>query len=153
MFASLATDLKDPVERLRAVSRGTRSAKDLYASGVEDAMMGWAGVPRPLAIALAVRLFSWMHLSERLPPIFNLLISNVPGPQTPLYAGGAKLVGCYPIGPLIDRIALNVSVLSYTDEVGFGFLTCPDVVADPWALADRVAGALDELSAAAGAAR
>jgi len=149
MFATLATDLKDPLERLRAVSRGTRSAKELYASGIEDALMEWAGMPRPVAFSLLVRLLSWLDLSERLPPVFNILISNVPGPPVPLYAAGAQLLACYPMGPLIDRIALNVSVLSCSGEVGFGFLTCPDVVEDPWAISDRIPQALEELVVAA----
>ncbi len=51
--------------------------------------------------------------------------------------------------PLIDRIALNLSVLSCSGEVGFGFLTCPDVVEDPWAIADRIPQALEELVVAA----
>jgi diacylglycerol O-acyltransferase len=149
MFATLATDLKDPLERLHAVSRGTRNAKDLYAVGIENAVMEWAGVPRPIAFSLLVRLLSWLDLSGRLPPIFNLLISNVPGPPMPIYAAGAQLLACYPIGPLMDRIALNVSVLSCSGEVGFGFLSCPDVVEDPWAIADRIPHALEELVAAA----
>jgi WS/DGAT/MGAT family acyltransferase len=149
MFAPLATNLKDPVERLRAVSRGTRSAKDLYKTGLEDAVMGWAGVPRPLEFSLLVRLLSWLDLSSHLPPVFNLLISNVPGPPIPLYAAGARLVSCFPMGPLLDRVALNVSMLSYSGEVGFGFLTCPDVIEDPWAISDRIPEALEELVAAA----
>jgi diacylglycerol O-acyltransferase len=151
LFASLATDVADPVERLRAVSAATRSAKRLYETGIEDAAMRWASVPRPLEVALAVRFLSWLHLSQRLPPIFNLLISNVPGPPGPLYAGGAKLVACYPMGPLVDRVALNITVMSYADGVGFGFLTCPDVVRDPWAIAAGVRDALDELLPSPGA--
>jgi diacylglycerol O-acyltransferase len=149
MFATLATNLKDPVERLQAVSRGTRSAKELYASGIEGAVMEWARVPRPVAFSMLVRLLSWLDLSRHLPPIFNLLISNVPGPPMPLYAAGAQLLACYPMGPLIDRIALNVTVLSCNGEVGFGFLTCPDVVEDPWAISDRIPEALEELVRAA----
>lgn len=148
MFASLGTNLKDPLERLQAVSRGTRSAKELYASGIEDALMEWAGMPRPATFSLLVRLVSWLDLSE-LPPVFNILISNVPGPPVPLYAAGAQLLACYPMGPLIDRIALNLSVLSCSGEVGFGFLTCPDVVEDPWAISDRIPQALEELVVAA----
>jgi diacylglycerol O-acyltransferase len=149
MFATLGTNLKDPVERLHAVSRATRSAKDLHAVGLEDALMKWAGVPRPIEFSLLVRLISWLDLSRRLPPVFNLLISNVPGPPVPIYAAGAQLVACYPMGPLLDRIALNVTVLSCGGEVGFGFLTCPDVVEDPWAISDRIPQALEELVLAA----
>jgi hypothetical protein len=81
--------------------------------------------------------------------VFNLLISNVPGPPVPLYAAGAQLLACYPMGPLIDRIALNLTVLSCVGEVGFGCLACPDVVEDPWAISDRIPEALEELVRAA----
>lgn len=149
MFATLATDIEDPVERLRTVARGTQSAKELHASGIEDAVMEWASLPRPAAVALAVRFFTWLHVSERLPPIFNLLVSNVTGPPTPLYAAGARLLACYPMGPLIDQIALNLTVFSYVDSVGFGFLACPEVVSDVWAIADGVDASLSELVSAA----
>jgi len=152
MFAPLATDVADPAERLRAVSAGTRGAKRLYETGIEDAVMRWAALPRPAAVALAVRFASWLRLSERLPPIFNVLISNVPGPPVPLYAGGARLVACYPMGPLVDHVALNVTVMSCGDALGFGFLTCPEAVPDAWALADGVSTALDELRGAVPAA-
>ncbi|MBK7977931.1 MAG: DUF1298 domain-containing protein [Deltaproteobacteria bacterium] len=110
--------------------------------------MEWADVSMPGGVSLAGKLWTWMHLSERLPPIFNLLISNVPGPPIPLYAGGARLVACYPMGPLVGNIALNVTVLSYDGRVGFGLLGCPEVIPGLWEIAERIPAALDELLAA-----
>jgi WS/DGAT/MGAT family acyltransferase len=149
MFTNLATDVDDPVERLQAVSAGTRSAKGLYALGIEDVVMDWAALPIPAAVGPLVRLFSWTGLTERLPPIFNLLISNVQGPPVPLYAGGARVVGCYPMGPVIDQVGLNVTVLSYMDIVEFGLLACRDLVPDLWAIADAIPETLEELVIAA----
>ena len=75
----------------------------------------------------------------------NLILSNVPGPPVPLYMAGARLVGLYPLGPIMDGAGLNITVLSQEDRIGFGFITCPDLVPDVWELADAVPGALGEL--------
>lgn len=149
MFTTLATHLNDPAERLREIQRGTESAKDIYASGIEDAIMEWADLSLPATVGVAGRLWNWMHLSERLPPIFNVLISNVPGPPVPLFAGGAQVVACYPMGPLVENVALNVTVLSYHDQVGFGLLACPEVIPDVWAIANAIPETLAELLARA----
>ena len=145
MFTSLATHIDDPVQRLIAVRDAAAGAKDLYASGIEDAVMDWASVPPPVTMALGVRLYTWMHLAQRISPVFNVLISDVPGPREPLYAAGARLVAVYPFGPVLDSIGINITVLSYTDAVGFGIMTCPDLVPDPWCLADGIGPSLDEL--------
>ncbi len=148
LFATLATHLDDPAARLRAIHEGTVAAKRVYESGIEDAVMEWADVSLPGTITLAGKLWTWMHLSERLPPIFNLLISNVPGPPMALYAGGARLVSCFPMGPLVGNVALNVTIMSYGDALGFGLLGCPEVIPDLWEIAERLSAALDELTAA-----
>jgi WS/DGAT/MGAT family acyltransferase len=145
MFTSLASDVEDPVRRLIAIRDSAAGAKELYASGIEDAVMDWASVPPPVTMALGVRLYTWMHLAQRIAPVFNLLVSDVPGPREPLYAAGARLVAAYPFGPVLDAIGVNVTVLSYTDSVGFGIMTCPDLVPDPWRLAKAVGPSLDEL--------
>jgi hypothetical protein len=54
-------------------------------------------------------------------------------------------VAVYPFGPVLDSIGINVTVLSYTDSVGFGLMTCPDLVPDPWFLADGIRPARAEL--------
>ena len=77
--------------------------------------------------------------------------SNVAGPAVPLYLAGARLVGFYPFGPITDGAALNVTVLSQDDRVGFGIVTCPDLVPRVWDLAGAIPGALRELLEAASA--
>ena len=145
MFTSLATHIDDPVQRLIAIRDAADGAKELYASGIEDAVMNWASVPPPVMMALGGRLYTWMHLAQRISPVFNLLISDVPGPREPLYAAGARLAAVYPFGPVLDSIGINITVLSYTDSVGFGIMTCPDLVPDPWRLADEIGPSLHEL--------
>ncbi|HXQ61534.1 MAG TPA: wax ester/triacylglycerol synthase family O-acyltransferase [Acidimicrobiales bacterium] len=149
MFSTLATDEKDPVERLRAISAANVRAKEIHRMVGADSLMRWAEHFWLNAFALGARLYSTLHLADHHPVVHNLILSNVPGPPVPLYMAGARLVGLYPLGPITDGAGLNVTVLSEEDRVGFGVITCPDLVPRVWDLADAVPGALAELVAAA----
>jgi hypothetical protein len=79
----------------------------------------------------------------------NLIISNVPGPPFPIYCAGAKIVSLYPMGPLLYGTGVNITVFSYEDHVDFGFMTCRDLVPEPWKLVEGIQEAMAELHAAA----
>jgi hypothetical protein len=81
--------------------------------------------------------------------IHNLVISNVPGPPFPLYFAGAKLVGLNPLGPVMDGAGLNITVLSYVDNINWGFIACRELMPDLWDLADAIPEAQAELLKAA----
>jgi hypothetical protein len=83
-----------------------------------------------------------------MPAPFNLIISNVPGPPIPLYFCGGRLVDLYPLGPIMDGLGLNLTVLSNMDHMGFGFIACRELMPDLWDLADAVPDALAELGKA-----
>jgi WS/DGAT/MGAT family acyltransferase len=151
MSAALATQLDDPVDRLRAIHASTHSAKAMQRALGDDLILDLADVAPPGLLAAGVRAYSRLRLAELLPPIFNLIISNVQGPSFPLYIGGARLVASYPIGPLLDGGGLNITAMSYLDHIDFGYVVCPEVVEDPWQLADATAVALTELEKAAAA--
>jgi diacylglycerol O-acyltransferase len=148
MFVSLATDIADPVERLRAIHEATKGAKEDYKAIGADALQNWAEFSGPRLFGLAMRLYSQMELADRHPPALNFLVSNVPGPPVPLYFAGGLLKGLYPMGPIFDGMGLNVTVLSYLDEIGFGFVACRELVPNLWEMADGVSAALDELTLA-----
>ena len=148
MFATLATHVDDPVARVRAIAEGAARAKQLFTSGVENAAMEWAGVASPGVVAVASRLASVLDVSARMPLPFNLLVSNVPGPPVSLYAAGARLEACYPMGPVLGNVGLNITVLSHGERVDFGLLSCPDVVPDLAQIAHGIPEALAELRAA-----
>ena len=126
-----------------------RDAKRLYASGVEDTLMEWADVLPPVAMALGVRLLTWTFLAGKVPLIFNLLVSNVPGSPVPLYLAGATVAAIYPLGPVLDDIGLNITILSHDEQINFGLVSCPELMPDVWDLADKIPEALDELISAA----
>lgn len=148
VLATLATDVDDPVERLRAIHEAMDTAKERHAVGA-DALQDWAEFAAPALLGRAARLYSTMRVAGLHRPVFNVTISNVPGPPFPLYSAGAKLVANYPVGPIFDGAGLNMTVMSYQENLDFGLLACPDVLPDVWSLADGLTDALAELTKAA----
>ncbi len=149
MLTSLATDIDDPVERLRVIQDGTKQAKEQAGAIGAEALTQWAEFAAPAVAARAARLYSRTRMASRHRPIFNVTISNVPGPNFPLYMAGARLTAWYPMGPINDGGGLNMTVMSYMGTVHFGLVACPDVVPEVQRLADHVHVALDDLLKAA----
>jgi hypothetical protein len=145
MFTSLATDLDDPVERLRAIHESTKGAKEEHSAVGATMLQEWAELAAPNVFSQAARLYSTMKLAERHPPIHNVVISNVPGPPFPLYFAGSRLTALYPLGPIFDGLGLNITVLSYMDTVGFGLLGARELMPRLWDLATAVTDATAEL--------
>ncbi|MGO8861957.1 MAG: WS/DGAT/MGAT family O-acyltransferase [Acidimicrobiales bacterium] len=152
MGAALPTQLDDPVKRLQAIHASTRSAKVMQQALGDDVILELADIVPPGLLAAGLRAYDRLHLADHHPPIFNLIMSNVQGPSLPLYIAGARLVASYPIGPLLDGGGLNITVLSYLDNVAFGFAVCPEIVEDPWRLAEATSEAFAELESAAASA-
>jgi WS/DGAT/MGAT family acyltransferase len=145
MFTSLATDVDDPVERLRTIHQVTKGAKEDHNALGANLLTDWAEHAAPTTFALAARLYSSMNLSDRHRPIHNVVISNVPGPPFPLYYAGAQLQYTLPMGPVMEGAGLNITVLSYMDNVDIGFMACRELVPDVWSLVDHVQEAMQEL--------
>jgi WS/DGAT/MGAT family acyltransferase len=144
MLVSLATDIEDPVERLHAISAGTKHAKDQEKAIGAETLMNWAEFAAPAIAARAARLYSNMKLADRHRPLFNVTISNVPGPDFPLYSAGARMVAMYPLGPIADGGGLNITVMSYMGKLCFGLVACRETVPDVWSIAAGLQGSLDE---------
>lgn len=151
MLVSLATDVDDPAERLRAIHASTMGAKEMQKAMSAEKIMGLGETATPGLISLAARMYTAAGLDRTAPPVMNLIISNVPGPTFQLYSAGAKVEALYPMGPLLFGTGLNVTVFSYRDSIDFGFMVCRDVIEDPWPLADGVSAAMQELVKAADA--
>ncbi|CAN5529278.1 wax ester/triacylglycerol synthase family O-acyltransferase [soil metagenome] len=152
IFASLATDLESPDERLSAIAESTVGAKEDHNAIGAETLTDWAEWAAPRTFGLAARLYSSMNLANSHRPIHNLVISNVPGPPFPLYLAGAELVAAYPLGPVMDGAGLNITVLSYRDHIDIGFLADADLVPDIWEVAAQVKPAFEELKQLAGIA-
>ncbi len=153
MFTSLATDVDDPLERLMTINQVTKGAKEDHNALGANLLQDWAEHAAPTTFALAARLYSSMNLSDRHRPIHNVVISNVPGPPFPLYYAGSKLLYTLPMGPVMEGAGLNITVLSYMDNVDVGFMACRELIPDVWSLAGYVQESMDELLAAIGQPR
>src|ERR1700712_4117962 len=147
MFSRLGTDVADPLERLREVSRTNQNAKDHHKAISADSLQDWAQFAAPRTFGLAVRLVSSLKLADSGPVIHNLVISNVPGPPVPLYFIGAKIIGLYPLGPVFHGAGLNITVMSSDGKVHVGAIACRESVPEPWKLVEKFPEELDALHA------
>ncbi|HEV2360980.1 MAG TPA: WS/DGAT domain-containing protein, partial [Acidimicrobiales bacterium] len=150
MFVSLATDVGDPVARLKTISEGTRQAKDQEKAIGAEVLTDWAEFTFPALMGRAARLSSSLRVFDRVRPIFNVVVSNVPGPPFPLYMAGAKLEAMHPIGPIHDGVGLNITVMSYLGRVYFGLVACRETVPDVAEIPRMMEASLAELLEAMG---
>lgn len=148
MTTTLATDIEDPVCRLMTIHSSTSAAKEMREAMAVHQIMGVTETTPPGLIALAARMYTRNNLARFAPPASNVVISNVPGPDFPLYIAGGLVEAIYPMGPLLMGMSLNITVFSYRSHVDFGFMVCPSAVPDPYLIADRVEPALAALEAA-----
>lgn len=150
MWATLATHVEDPLERLELIRSDTKDAKDNLDAVGADLLQNWAEVNAPATFNLAVRMYSSSGLADVMSPVHNTIISNVPGPRNPLYFAGAKINTLYPLGPVMEGVGLNISLESYQDCVGIAFHVDSDLVPDVGELPGLVKEALAKLECAAG---
>jgi WS/DGAT/MGAT family acyltransferase len=135
LMVPLPVHLADPVDQLKAINEAsTRAKRGTQALGV-DVLQGWAEYTAPSVISTMIRLYSNFDLADRHGPLANLIVSNIPGPPMELYCAGARVVATYPMGPLMEGVGLNVTVLSNMGNVDFGVIACRELVADIWDLA------------------
>ncbi len=149
MLASLATEIEDPVDRLKAISEGMRSAKEQEQLIGAATLTDWTEFTFPALVGRASRLLSSMRVFDRVRPVFNVTISNVPGPPFPLFLAGGRLVGFYPLGPVAEGVGLNMTVMSYCGMVYFGLNACRETVPRIAELPRMIEEGLDELLAVA----
>jgi diacylglycerol O-acyltransferase / wax synthase len=150
LLARLPTDEPDPQERVRKVHDAMASSKELFSALPAESLTDFAQFPPPAVFARATRLASRLRLGERLAPAANLVISNVPGPRTPLYAAGARLLHFYPVSTIVDGQGLNMTVQSYLNSLDFGLVSCRELVPDLDTLADYVIDEVEALAKATG---
>jgi diacylglycerol O-acyltransferase len=145
MFCNLATDLKDPVERLLTIHAAMRAAKEMHAAIPAELLQDYTLFAPPALAARAMRLYSRTRIADRMNPPFNLIISNVPGPNQPLYLAGAELRHFNPVSAIVDGQGLNMTVQSYNGSLDFGFIACRELVPDLWDMTGYLHEAMQEL--------
>jgi hypothetical protein len=148
---SLGADVADPVERLRVVRRSTAGAKEMQqAVGARELSELSASFPGALTSWGFKTLAATALLFGNRRPMFNVGVSNVPGPQAPLYMNGARAERIFGVAPIFDGTALVFGVFSYRGSIEVTFVSCRRVVPDPTFLAECLQSAYDEMLVALG---
>jgi diacylglycerol O-acyltransferase len=147
-FTRLSTHVADPLERLRLTRGANQDAKRFHQAIGDTLLAACAELAPPVLFSRGTDLYSRLRIAEVLPPIHTLVVSNVAGPESPIYFAGTRVSTIVALGPIFDGAALNVTVVSYAGSLTFGVLTCPDVFADVDALAGELPKACSELGAA-----
>lgn len=144
MLAEMPTHLADPKARLEFVRESMNAAKRQFATVPATILQDLSAVIPTALSGLAARSLFRLVTVPGLP--FNLFVSNVPGPQMPLYVAGAKVLGIYPASAVTDMTgALNITLFSYNGALDFGLIAAREVVPDVWNLIGYLREALDEL--------
>ncbi len=151
MFTSLQTQINDPGERLRAIAGGNSTAKEHSSAIGASLLQDWSQFAGPAVFGVAMRVYAQSSLTETR-PVHNLVVSNVPGPQIPLYFLGAEVQAMYPLGPIFHGAGLNITVMSLNGTLNVGLISCPELLPDLWDMADAFPVEMKALIAATGRA-
>jgi diacylglycerol O-acyltransferase / wax synthase len=146
MIVPIATDEADPKRRLKRTHELLLGAKTRHKAVPANLLTDATSFIPPAVASLAAR--TTMEVMGRTRPPVNLVISNVPGPRSPLFLAGAKLEAHYPVSVVVDGVGLNITVMSYLDHLDFGLVADRDQVDDLWTLMDRLTRSLEELTEA-----
>jgi len=152
MFSTLQTGIEDPAERLTAIAAANDVAKEHSSAIGATLLQDWSQFAGPAVFGVAMRVYARSRLTESR-PVHNLVVSNVPGPQIPLYFLGAEVQGMYPLGPIFHGAALNITVMSLNGRLNVGLISCPELIPDLWDMADGFADGMGELLEAAASPR
>jgi WS/DGAT/MGAT family acyltransferase len=143
MYAPLPVGIADPIERFKAIHATMGDLKASSQAVGAEVLTQLAGFAAPTILDQAARLQGMQRL-------YNLTVTNVPGPQFPLYMLGRRLRSFYPEVPLTLNTALGIAIMSYDGHLDFGLLGDYDAMPDLDRFAGDLRGAIDELSLAAG---
>lgn len=148
MLCSIATDVADPVERLKAILKSSSESKQIAGALRDTVPQDFAFVGAPILLQLIMLVYGRSGLADKLPMPMNVTISNVPGPPMALYCAGAKVTALHPVSIPAHGAALNITVQSYMDALNFGLTADRRAVPDVGKLGDYLVDAAAELKKA-----
>jgi diacylglycerol O-acyltransferase len=143
LAAPIFTNVADPVERLLMTHEALRVAKERHRALPAELLQDATQFIPPAVFARAAQVT--FSLAATRTPVWNLVVSNVPGPQFPLYCAGARMTANYPVSVITDGLGLNITVMSYCGSLDFGIVADREQMRDVWSLIPWLAEALDEL--------
>lgn len=149
----LGTHIADPLARLHYTHEQAANQKAM-SNAIGARQLSEASKLAPAMVSgVAARLYSRLGLANRIAPMFNTVVTNVPGPQAPLHMAGARMVSTYGLGPVMDSMGLFHAVTSYCGDVATTFTACRDMMPDPAFYAECLNDSFRDLYAAAVAPR
>jgi WS/DGAT/MGAT family acyltransferase len=151
MGVQLHTEIADPIDRLRATQASLAEMKGRHQALPATLLQDANHFIPPALFSRALQLtFAWAS-NPHLRPTWNLVISNVPGPQVPIYCAGARMEAIYPVSVITDGMGLNITVMSYDGNLNFGIVADRDVMPDLGKMARWLEDELVALAAPDGA--
>jgi WS/DGAT/MGAT family acyltransferase len=148
MTIGLGTHEDDALKRLKVIAAETAKAKELVTIIGPKTLTEYSQFMPGAFTAAATRLSSQFGMAEMIPPVFNCVVTNVPGAPVPLYSLGSKLVQTWGLGPLTDACGLFHSVSSYCDDITISACSCPKMMPEPSVYMQGMQETLDELKSA-----
>jgi len=146
-LVSLGTNVADPMRRLAHIKAATKSMKSTLAGVKSILPTDFPSIGVPWLMEAATALYRRAHVADKLPPVANVVISNVPGPPVPLYMAGAKMLTNYPCSIVVHGVALNITVQSYDQSLDFGLMADAAAMPEVRELADALRVAFDDVRA------
>ena len=149
MLVNMATHIADPRRRLAAIVTASTKAKMLTGSMKNMIPMDLPSLGIPWLMSVITPLYRTAVATNRIPVVANLIVSNVPGPQIPLYLAGAELKTYYPVSIVTHGLALNITIQSYAGSLYYGLIACKQTVPNLHDFARHMQRAHEELLALA----
>jgi WS/DGAT/MGAT family acyltransferase len=147
MIPPLHTEEDDPTRRLELTHESMRSAKERHRAVPATLLQDANHFIPPVLLARAARASAIVASSPRRGAAANVLISNIPGSRVPQYMAGARLLAHFPLSAIFHGLGLNITVVSYGDQVDWGIAGDPEQVGDAWGMIDDLVASQAELLA------
>jgi len=144
-LVNLHTHIADPVRRLCAIRDAAGAVKAMVQQAKGVVPMDFPSIGVPWVLHSLAEFYGRSHLAGVMPVLANVVISNIPGPQVPLYAAGARMSDYWPVSIVEHGLGLNITVISYAGSMGFGITTARAAVPDAHRLTHTLVEAFEEL--------
>ena len=149
MSLPIRSDIANPLERLRAVHDESEEAKKLTRTVGASLAAEAAHFLPSTTTGLMASMYARSGLAKRLPPVFNTIITNVPGPNVPLYSMGSRMVASFGLGPIIHGLGLFQPVIGYNGQITVSAISCREMMPDPAFYCDCLSESFEDLRKAA----
>jgi WS/DGAT/MGAT family acyltransferase len=149
MSLPVRSDIANPLDRLRAVHGESEKAKRLTRTVGASLATELAHFLPSTTSGLLATAYGRYGLAKRLPPIFNTIITNVPGPNFPLYSMGSRMVASFGLGPIVHGLGLFQPVIGYNGQITVSAISCREMMPDPEFYCDCLTESFEDLKKAA----